>query len=298
MSNQVLIGIPKGSLEKTTLALFAKAGFAFYGSERSLWLTSNDIEIRPVLLKPQEIPSYVANGSLDGGLSGLDWIAETGVSDKIRILADLCYSKRTFRPVRWVLAVAEDSPYQTPEDLQKIGDLPKRIATELKGITASWLAEKGVLAEVDFSWGATEAKVPAFADAIVECTETGASLQSNGLRIIDTVFESTTQFFANKENYKKDEWKRNKLDAIALLLKACLAADHKVPIRVVVSNEEVSTLSALIPGDVSFTVFSGDNGSKLIDIIVEKEKARDLIPLLARHGHAKISVGSFGMFYE
>ena len=298
MSNQVILGIPKGSLQESTVTLFKKAGFSFYGSERSLWLTSNDPEIRPVLLRPQEIPSYVANGSLDGGLSGLDWITETGVQDEVRILADLCYSKRTFRPVRWVLAVGEDSPYQTVEDLKKIGDVPKRVSTELKRVTEEWLAEKGVVAEVDFSWGATEAKVPAFADAIVECTETGASLVSNRLRIIDTVISSTTQFFANKEIYKTDEWKRTKLDAIALLLRSCLAADVKVSLRALAPEQKVDGLIDLIPKDASYTVCEGRNGTALIDIVMEKQQARDLIPVLARKGMTRISVESLGMLYE
>lgn len=299
MSSQtIIIGVPKGSLQESTLALFARAGFSFYGSERSLWLGSNDPEIRPVLLRPQEIPIYVADGRLDGGLSGWDWICETRAADKVRILADLCYSKRTFRPVRWVLAVHQDSPYQTPEDLQTIGLTPKRISTELKSITEEWLSERGIVAEVDFSWGATEAKVPQFADAIVDVTETGSSLRANGLRIIGTVIESTTQFFANKDAYRRDEWKRNKLDAIALLLKSCLEADVKVSVRVVAPMDRIDTLSALIPKDAGFTVTAGQNGSQIIDIVVEKQRSRDLVPVLARNGATTISVTPIGMLFE
>jgi len=298
MSRQVLLGVPKGSLQESTLGLFAKAGYSFHGSTRSLWLSSNDSEIKPVLLRPQEIPIYVANGSLDAGLSGWDWITETGVADRVRILADLCYSKRTFRPVRWVLAVAEDSPYQSAEDLQKIGDVPKRISTELKRTTESWLAEKGVVAEVDFSWGATEAKVPAFADAIVECTETGTSLVENRLRIIDTVITSTTQLLANKEVCKTDEWKRTKLESISLLLTSCLAADVKVAVRVVAPAENIPTLLKLIPKEGSVTVCEGQDGNKLIDIVIDKQLARDMIPVLARNGTTRISVETLGMLYE
>lgn len=298
MSRQVLLGVPKGSLQESTLALFAKAGFSFYGSSRSLWLSSNDQEIKPVLLRPQEIPIYVANGSLDAGLSGWDWITETGVADRVRILADLCYSKRTFRPVRWVLAVAEDSPYQTVDDLRTIGDTPKRISTELKRVTESWLAEKGILAEVDFSWGATEAKVPSFADGIVECTETGTSLVENRLRIIDTVITSTTQLFANKEVCKQDEWKRTKLEAISLLLTSCLAADVKVSVRIVAPQDNIPTLLKLIPSEASFTVCEGNGCDKLIDIVIEKQLARDMIPVLARNGTTRISVETLAILYE
>src|SRR5262245_28542863 len=174
--NLLRIGIPKGSLQESTLALFARAGFSFYGSERSLWLTSSDPEIKPVLLRPQEIPRYVADGSLDCGLAGWDWISEAfegGLPEEsLQVLTELCYSKRTFRPIRWVLAVKKDGPFQTIQDLQKVGDTERRISTELVNITQRWLATKGIISQVSFSWGATEAKVGAFADAIVEATET------------------------------------------------------------------------------------------------------------------------------
>ena len=224
MENVLTIGVPKGSLQEATLSLFKAAGLSFYGSERSLWLSSNDVEVKPVLLRPQEIPLYVAKGDLDCGLSGLDWITERGCLDSLRLLADLQYSKQSFRPVRWVLAVPQDSPWQKLDDLQNL-QKPLRVSTELKGVSESWFAERGIFAEVDFSWGATEAKAPYFADAIVECTETGSSLRANRLRILETVFQSTTQFFSNKQVYQNVSWKRTKLDSIALLLKSCLAAD-------------------------------------------------------------------------
>src|SRR5262245_60127667 len=175
MGSTITLGIPKGSLEESTLALFSRAGFSFYGSNRSLWLSSNDPEIKPVLLRPQEIPLFVACGSLDCGLSGLDWITETKCSDRVRLLADLCYSKRSFRPVRWVLAVAQDSRYKTVQDLKSAGNTPIKVSTELKSTTENWLAERGESGEGDLSWGGTEAKVPVFADANVDCTETGQS---------------------------------------------------------------------------------------------------------------------------
>lgn len=302
------------------MALFAKAGFNFYGSERSLWLSANDPELNPVLLRPQEIPRYVADGTLDCGLAGLDWITETGCADQVRLLADLCYSKRSFRPVRWVLAVAKDSPHRTVDDLKNAagepargfsghGDWfvpeddqtdkrPLRIATELIKVTEDWLAERGIVAEVDFSWGATEAKVPQFADAIVECTETGSSLRANGLEIIETVFESTTQFFANKRTYKNDEWKRTKLDGIALLLKSCLAADAKVSIHIQAPKGSLEAVRNVIPTDANISVWEGQNGENMIEIVVDKGASRDLVPALAREGAQRISVVSLGMLYE
>jgi len=298
MSSSLTIGIPKGSLQETTLALFAGAGLSFYGSERSLWLGSNDPEIKPVLLKPQEIPLYVAKGNLDCGLSGLDWVTENQCNDSVRILADLCYSKRSFRPVRWVLAVANETPWQTTEDLKQKGTPPVRVSTELVRITESWLAERGIRAEVNFSWGATEAKTPVFADAIVDCTETGASLRANNLRILDTVFESTAQFFANKEIYRNQGWKRTKLDSIALLLKSCLMADTKVNIHVQVPKSNFKIVEALIPSHASFSVWTGRDDDLLIEIIIDKAGTRSLLPVLARNGAGRISVLPIDMLYE
>jgi ATP phosphoribosyltransferase len=295
--NMLTIGLPKGSLQESTLSLFAKAGFSFFGSERSLWLLSSDAELQPVLLRPQEIPSYVADGSLDCGVSGLDWITETDCEDQIRVLADLCYSKRTFRPVRWVLAVADDSPYETIDDL-KNADPPVRISTELLKTTENWLAEKGIIADVSFSWGATEAKVPVFADAIVECVETGSSLRENRLRPIETIFESTTQFFANKLIYRDDAWKRAKLDGVALLLESCLKADSKVKIHVQVSGSDLPAIKALIPSDASFSVWKGENEERLIEIIIQKASVKQVVPALARNGAKKVSVQPLMMVYE
>lgn len=298
MENVLTIGIPKGSLQEATLSLFNAAGLSFYGSERLLWLGSNDVEVKPVLLRPQEIPLYVAKGNLDCGLSGLDWITERGCLESLRLLADLQYSKQSFRPVRWVLAVPQDSPWQKIEDLQEIQNPPLRVSTELKGITESWFAERGIVAEVDFSWGATEAKAPVFADAIVECTETGSSLRANRLRILDTVFQSTTQFFANKEVYHKPGWKRTKLDSIALLLKSCLAADAKVNVRVHAPGSEAAVLEALIPSDIGYSIWNGRKEELLFELIVDKRAARDLVPVFARNGAAKITVTGLDMLCE
>ena len=299
-SDQIRIGIPKGSLEESTLALFARAGYSFHGSERSLWLSSNDVQLKPVLLRPQEIPFYVSDGSLDCGLSGWDWISESvenhenGVTEEdFVVLADLCYSKRTFRNIRWVLAVKKDGPFQHVRDLTG-----KRISTELVSITERWLAEKGVNAKVSFSWGATEAKVGEFADAIVEATETGASLEANGLKILETVFTSSTRFFANRAMYRQNDWRHAKLDGIALLLKSCLAADTKESLRVFGGAQELASLIELIPSDVKFTVTPSADGGGTIDLVIGKVEARDLIPRLAGKGATRITTSPVGILYE
>lgn len=300
---QIRIGIPKGSLQESTLSLFARAGFNFHGSERSLWLSSNDPELKPVLLRPQEIPQYVADGSLDCGLSGWDWISEsienhqTGVTeDHFTMLADLCYSKRTFRNIRWVLAVKRDGPFNTLRDLQTAENV--HISTELVSITERWLGEKGINAKVAFSWGATEAKVGEFADAIVEATETGASLQANGLKILDTVFTSSTRFFASKEVYRQNDWRRVKLDSMAMLLESCLRADTKESLRVVAGPDELQTLVGLIPEEVKFTVSPAADGGGIIDMVITKIDARDVIPKLARAGARRITTSPVGILYE
>lgn len=301
----IRIGIPKGSLQESTLALFARAGFNFHGSERSLWLTSNDPELKPVLLRPQEIPAYVSDGSLDCGLSGWDWISESienhqnGVTDDdFTVLADLCYSKRTFRNIRWVLAVKRDGPFNTVHDLAPKDGVERRISTELVAITERWLSLKGVNAKVSFSWGATEAKVGEFADAIVEATETGASLQANGLKIIDTVFESSTRFFASKRVLRESEWKRTKLEGIALLLKSCLSADTKESLRVVAGPHDLGKLTSLIPATARYTVSPSADGGGIIDLVITKTDARDLIPKLARSGAQRITTSPVGILYE
>jgi ATP phosphoribosyltransferase len=298
MDKTLTIGVPKGSLQEATLSLFSAAGLSFYGSERLLWLGSNDPEVKPVLLRPQEIPLYVANGDLDCGLSGLDWITERGCAGSLRMLADLQYSKQSFRPVRWVLAVPQDAPWQTTDDLKKIEKPPLRVSTELKAITESWFAERGIVAAVDFSWGATEAKAPVFADAIVECTETGSSLRANRLRILETVFQSTTQFFANKAVYHQSEWKKTKLDSIAVLLKSCLAADTKVSVRARASVAQAGALEALIPENVAYSIWNGRKDDVLFELILDKAAARELVPVFARNGAAKITVARLDMLCE
>ena len=295
---QIRIGIPKGSLQESTLALFKSAGMSFFGSDRTLWLSSSDSEIQPVLLRPQEIPNFVASGELDCGLAGWDWIVESNTGERLSLLADLCYSKRSFRPVKWVLAVSEDSPWKTLEDLRTINP-PIRVSTELVRITDEWLAEKGIRAKVDFSWGATEAKPPVFADAIVDCTETGSSLRANRLVVIDTLLESTTRFFTSRKimHDRTEVWKRTKVQSIAMLLQSCLAAEQQVSISVICNDTKTSKIiEALIPCQISF--FRHDAGEKtLFEIASNQENCRRLLPLFARNGAAEIKTKRLDMWH-
>src|SRR5213593_4790596 len=217
MTQQLRLGLPAGSLQEATGELFRKAGYKITFASRSYYPTIDDPEIQCTLIRAQEMPRYVQDGSLDCGLTGHDWIVENDA--KVVELAELVFSKVSRRPVRWVLAVPNDSPIQSPADLQG-----KRIATEVVNITRKWLASHGVTANVEFSWGATEVKPPKLADAIVEVTETGSSLRANNLRIVDDILQSTTRFIANKSAIK-DSWKKSKIDNIALMLQGCLAAE-------------------------------------------------------------------------
>ena len=212
--NPIKLGLPKGSLQDSTFALMSRAGWNFKVSSRSYVPTVDDPEIAARLVRPQEIPRYVELGLLDAGITGYDWIYENG-ADVVEV-TELCYSKATSNPVRWVVAVPNDSPIQTVKDLQG-----KRIATEAVGLTRRYLADHGVTAEIEFSWGATEAKAPELVDAIVELTETGSSLRANQLRILDTVLTSTTRLIANKDTWADAE-KRAKIEQLALLLQGAL----------------------------------------------------------------------------
>lgn len=240
---QITLGIPKGSLQQSTLGIFERVGLQFTGGSRTLWLSSNDPEIVPVLLKPQEIPIYVKSGRLDAGLSGRDWIVEQDVLQDIAVKAELPFSRQTSRPIRWVLAVPQSSPIHSVEDLRiecdrrRLAGDPFVISTELTRISRMWLARQGVDAHVEFSWGATEAKAEYFADAIIEGTETGNSLRANHLREVAEVFSSTNQFFVSRRIYRDDEWKRSKLDAISHLIRGALRANDVVELRVVADQE-------------------------------------------------------------
>ena len=269
---ELRIGLPKGSLQEATIAMFEKAGFRISVDERQYKPHIDDDELWSVLLRAQEMPSYVADGVLDCGLTGLDWIKERGVEDRIVEVADLIYAKRGMRPYKWVLAVAEDSPYQTVQDLQG-----KRIATELINAAGVYLAGHGVPAQIEYSWGATEAKCPSLVDAIIEGTETGSTIRANNLRVIDVLFESTTKFIANKDAWN-DPWKRQKIGNIALLLRGALAAEEKVGLKMNVECDHLEAVIAQLPALKNPTVSPLADGDWVaVDTIVDKRIVRDLI---------------------
>ena len=278
MSSQSLIlGLPKGSLQNATLDLFEKAGWNIYVSSRSYKPTSDDKELELRLIRAQEIGRYVDHGFLDCGITGKDWIAENRAD--VEVICDLAYSRASTNPTRWVLVVPEDSPIQTVQDLEG-----KRIATESVGLTNDFLKSKGVNAEVEFSWGATEVKVPELVDAIVDVTETGSSLRANKLRIIDTLMESFPQFVANKNAYK-DEWKRQKLERIGMLLKAAQAARDVVGLKMNVPSEDLDKLLEKLPALRNPTVskLAVDNWVA-IETVLEESVVRTLIPELKSLG--------------
>lgn len=278
MSSQSLIlGLPKGSLQNATLDLFEKAGWNIYVSSRSYKPTSDDKELELRLIRAQEIGRYVDHGFLDCGITGKDWIAENRAD--VEVICDLAYSRASTNPTRWVLVVPEDSPIQNVQDLEG-----KRIATESVGLTNDFLKSKGVNAEVEFSWGATEVKVPELVDAIVDVTETGSSLRANKLRIIDTLMESFPQFVANKNAYK-DEWKRQKLERIGMLLKAAQAARDVVGLKMNVPSEDLDKLLDKLPALRNPTVSKlTDDNWVAIEIVLEESVVRTLIPELKSLG--------------
>lgn len=275
--NKLIIGLPKGSLQESTYSLFAKAGFNISGSSRSYFPSIDDDEIELRLLRSQEMSRYVELGMLDAGISGLDWIAAN--DSDVQIICDMVYSKVSKRPVRWVLAVPENSPIQSVKDLEG-----KRIATEGVALVERWLAKNGVKAEVEFSWGATEVKVPEFVDAIVDITETGSSLRAHNLRIVETLMESYTQFFCSKEAWA-DDWKRTKLEKIALLLKAALNAADKVLLKMNVSENNLPQVKKLLPSLHAPTVSSlSDDGWYAVETVVNESVVREIIPELKAAG--------------
>jgi ATP phosphoribosyltransferase len=280
MSHSLKLGIPKGSLQDATVQLFARAGFNIYASARSYFPAIDDPEIDCMLIRAQEMARYVADGVLDAGLTGQDWIAEHAAangstSGGVTPLADLIYAKQSFGKVRWVLAVPEESRYQSPRDLEGA-----TIATELVRATQAYFARQGVKVNVEFSWGATEVKAPRLADAIVEVTETGSSLRANRLRIIDTVLESNTQLIGNPTALS-DPWKRTKLENIALLLKAAIEAQGRVGIMLNVRRADLDAVLALLPALQRPTISPlSDNEWVAINTIIEERTVRDLIPRL------------------
>ena len=239
MTDVLKLGLPAGSLQEATADLFRRAGYKISFSSRSYYPSIDDEELECLLIRAQEMPRYVEDGALDAGLTGYDWIVETG-ADVLEV-AELVFSKVSRRPVRWVLCVPEDSPVKSVGDLEG-----KRIATEAVGLTTRYLREHGVTAKVEFSWGATEVKPPKLADAIVEVTETGSSLRANHLRIIDEVLQSTTRLIANRQAYA-DPWKQQKIDDIALMLRGAMAAEDKVGLMMNVRREDLPKVLVLLP---------------------------------------------------
>ncbi len=280
MPNSLKLGIPKGSLQDATIQLFARAGFNIYASARSYFPAIDDPEIDCMLIRAQEMARYVADGVLDAGLTGQDWIAEHAAANGsttggVTPLADLIYAKQSFGKVRWVLAVPEESRYHSARDLEGA-----TIATELVRATQAYFARQGVNVNVEFSWGATEVKAPRLADAIVEVTETGSSLRANRLRIIDTVLESNTQLIANPLALN-DPWKRTKLENIALLLKAAIEAQGRVGLMLNARREDLDGVLALLPALQRPTISPlSDNEWVAINTIIEERTVRDLIPRL------------------
>jgi ATP phosphoribosyltransferase len=277
MQHLLKLGLPKGSLQEATLDLFAKAGFHFIVRERSYFPSIDDDEISAILIRAQEMARYVEQGAFDCGLTGKDWILETGA--KVIEVADLVYSKASMRPVRWVLAVPESSNIQSPKDLEG-----KRIATEVVNITKAYLKKHNVHAEVEYSWGATEVKPPELADAIVEVTETGTSLRANKLRIVETILESNTKLIAN-ENAWNDKWKREKIENIAMLLQGAINAMGKVGLKFNITRSDLSVLAPKLPALRNPTVSPLSSEEWVaVEIIVEEKQVRRLIPELKRAG--------------
>lgn len=277
MTPLLRLGLPKGSLQDATLDLMRKAGFFFTVNSRSYYVDCDDPEIEAVLIRAQELGRYVSQGSFDAGLTGLDWIMETG-ADVVEVCS-LVYSKASFRPVRWVLAVPEASEIESVKDLEG-----KRIATEVVGLTKKWLKKHGVKAEVEFSWGATEIKAPQFVDAIVEVTETGSSLRANKLRIVDTLLESSTRLIASKGAWA-DPAKREKIENMAMLLKAAIAAEGKVGLKMNVPKKGLGEIEHLLPALTSPTISHlADPDWVAIEVIADESDVKQIIPALRRAG--------------
>ena len=267
------IGIPKGSLQEATLQLFARAGLPAYTDGRSYFARTADPDIDCMLIRAQEMARYVEHGAIDAGLTGLDWIVESGL--EVVTVSNLIYAKRSRGKVRWVLAVPEDSPFQRAEDLSQ-----KIVATELVKVTRDYFRAKGVEVQVEFSWGATEVKPPMLADAIVEVTETGSSLRANRLRILETVLESNTQLIANKNSYA-DREKRRKIDNLALMLRGAMEAQDRVGLMLNVRKQDLAAVLAVLPALQKPTIsYLSDQDWLAVNTVIDESAAWDVIPRL------------------
>lgn len=275
--NILRIGLPKGSLQDPTLDLFKRSGFNIIVNSRSYRPSVDDAELEIRLLRAQEIGRYVDHGFLDCGITGRDWIAENQAD--IEVITDLRYSKATSLPTRWVLVVPEDSPIKSVKDLEG-----KRISTEAVGLTKTYLEKNGVNAEVEFSWGATEVKVPELVDAIVDITETGSSLRANKLRIVDTLMESYPQFVSSKNAYV-DPWKREKMQRLALLLNGALEARYKVGIKMNLPEHKLENLLHALPSLRRPTISNlAGGGWVAVETIIDESVVREMIPALKALG--------------
>jgi len=277
MTNILKLGLPKGSLQESTFELFKKAGWNIRGSERSYYPTVNDPELEVMLIRAQEMARYVESDVLDCGLTGIDWVMESGC--KVKKVSDLIYAKQGLRKVRWVLAVPEESKFKSLKDLKG-----KRIATELVNVTKKYLKQNKIAATVEFSWGATEAKPPELADAIVELTETGSSLKANHLRILETVLESNTVVIAN-QNCLREAWKAEKLNNIIMLLQGALTAETFVGLKMNVLRSQLNNLLSLLPALQTPTIAELSNPAWVdLDTIIAENVVRDLLPKLKKAG--------------
>lgn len=272
------LGLPKGSLQEATIKVFERAGFKVRVSSRSYFPSIDDEQIEPVLLRAQEMSRYVEDEALDCGITGADWILENG--SKVTRLADLVYAKQSSAKVRWVLAAPENSRIRSVKDLKG-----KRIATELVNVTKNYLRKNKVKADVEFSWGATEAKVASgLVDAVVELTETGSSLRANKLRVVSTICESTTQFIANKKAVK-DPWKKKKMDQLVLLLKGALAADNMVGLKLNVQQKDLKKMLSALTSLKNPTISHLSKKNWLaVETVISEETVRTIIPKLKEAG--------------
>ena len=279
--NILKLGIPAGSLQEATAGLFRQAGYQITFRSRSYYPDIDDPEIQCILIRAQEIARYVQDGVMDAGLTGHDWIVENRA--QVVEVAELVFAKVSRRPVRWVLAVPEDSPIQSPKDLQG-----KHIATEVVNLTTDYLKGHGVQAHVEFSWGATEVKPPQLADAIVEVTETGSSLRANNLRIVDTILTSTPRLIANQASWQ-DPWKRKKIENITLMLRGAMAAEGKVGLMMNVPEKNLDAILEALPALQKPTVAPLANGDWVaVDTIIDESVVRDIIPRLKEAGASGI----------
>ena len=271
------LGLPKGSLQETTLRLFGLAGWRVRVPERSYYPQIDDPEIECILIRAQEMARYVEHGAMDCGITGIDWVLESRA--KVKELADLAAPWPNYRTVRWLLAVKEGSPFRGVKDLEG-----KRIATEVVGLTSRYLKQHGVRAEVEFSYGVTEVKPPLLADAIVDVSETGSSIRANNLRVLDVVQESTPRFIANREAFA-DAWKRRKMERVALLLRAAIAAANRVGLMLNVRRDHLDAVLAILPALATPTISAlADERWVAVNTVIEESQVREMVPALREAG--------------